>query len=62
MVFNLSARLMSMEPSLVHLSKTETRKEKESSREIPVLQSAVLKNRPQNEMGGPRVSDDVHAL
>lgn len=51
MVFNVSARLISTEPSLVHLSKTETWKEKKSRREIPVLQPVVLKNQPQNIMG-----------
>lgn len=54
MVFNLSARLIPMEPAIVHLSTIDTRgtlwKKKKSRREIPVLQSTVLNNQPQNVM------------
>lgn len=53
MVFNVSARVISMEPSLVKNTEMGSfMGEKNSRREIPVLQSTVFKNQPHNMTGG----------
>ena len=52
MVFNVSARLILMEPAIVKDRDTGNfmEEKKKSRREIPVLQSTVLNNQPQNIM------------